>query len=535
MSITSVTFILFLLATVILYYLIPGKHRWLVLLASSMFFYMMSGISNGIYILITALSTFGSAIFMQKIADSQKIYFKENRENLTREDKAKIKKKNNSKRKTLLILTLILNFGILCVFKYSHFALEQFNNVISLFGAQPVEDTMKFIIPLGISFYTFQSMGYLADVYWNKISAEKNFLKLLLFVSFFPQITQGPISSFEQLGKELFEEHKFSYKNYSWGIQRMMWGFFKKMVIADTLSPWVYDVFENYAQYSGISTLIGAFMYSVLIYADFSGYMDIVCGFCEVLGIKLTENFDRPYFSKSIAEYWRRWHISLGVWFKSYIYYPIAVSGWNKKLGKFSQKKLGKTFGKTVPASVALVVVWLTTGLWHGASMAYVAWGGVNGLFIILSLWLEPLYDKCKSKLKIRENATWFRAFQTIRTFVLVTFIKVLPEVGTLSEGFGLWKNIFTSRIIPDSWQTLLPFIDNIYDDHSLRTINVVIFGTILIFITSMIQRKQPIRQFLGKFPLIVKIAVFVVMFFLIVYFGIPASGNAGGFMYAQF
>ena len=246
MSITSVTFILFLLVTVILYYLIPGKYRWLVLLASSMFFYMMSGISNGIYILITALSTFGSAIFMQKITDSQKRYFKENKESLTREDKAIIKKKNTSKRKTLLILTLILNFGILCVFKYSHFALEQFNNAISLFGAQPIEDTMKFIIPLGISFYTFQSMGYLADVYWNKIPAEKNFLKLLLFVSFFPQITQGPISSFEQLGKELFEEHKFTYKNYSWGIQRMMWGFFKKMVIADTLSPWVYDVFENY-------------------------------------------------------------------------------------------------------------------------------------------------------------------------------------------------------------------------------------------------------------------------------------------------
>lgn len=535
MSVISVGFILFIFATLVLYFLVPKKFQWTVLLVASMFFYCINGAENVIYILITALSAYGAARLMQHIADSQKSYFKENKATLSKEDKAAIKKKNTSKRRAVLTVTLLLNFGILCVFKYSHFALEQFNNVLGLFGVSEIEDTMKFIIPLGISFYTFQTMGYLVDIYWNKYTAEKNFFRLLLFTSFFPQITQGPISDYGQLTGELFAEHRFDYKNYSRGIQRMLWGFFKKMVIANTISPYVYDVFENYSSYTGITTLIGAFMYSVLIYADFSGYMDIFCGYCEILGIKLTENFERPYFSKSIAEYWRRWHISLGAWFKSYIYYPLAVAKWNKKIGKKAQEKLGRTFGKTVPASIALVAVWLTTGLWHGASTAYVAWGGVNGLFIILSMWLEPVFDKVKKKMKINESAFAWRAFQTVRTFILVTFIKVLPEVGTLSQGLGLWKQIFTEHTIPLSFSQLLPFVG---DDISLRgllPLAAAVMGTAVMFVVSLLQRKKPVRDYIVKLPMTVKIAVFGLMLVMIVYFGIPSSGNAGGFMYAQF
>lgn len=536
MTITSVVFILFLFVTLILYYLIPGKFQWLVLLAASLFFYVMSGAENVVYILITASSTYGAAIGMQRITDSQKKYFREQKDVLSKDEKRVIRQKNNKKRKTLMILTLLLNFGILCVFKYSHFALEELNHILASVGVGTIRDSMQFIVPLGISFYTFQSMGYLVDVYWNQYEAEKNYGKLLLFVSFFPQITQGPISDFSHLAKSLFTEHRFSYRNYSWGVQRMLWGFFKKMVVANTISPYVYDVFDHYTSYTGITTLFGAFLYSILIYADFSGYMDIMCGYCEVLGIELTENFDRPYFSKSIAEYWRRWHISLGAWFKTYLYYPIAVSGWNQKIGKKAQEKLGKTFGKTVPASIALVAVWLTTGLWHGASMAYIAWGGVNGLFIILSLWLEPLYAKGRKLLRVEESTPWWRAFQTIRTFILVTFIKVLPEVGTLSEGFGLWKQIFTEHTMPTSLSAILPLLaEDPNRKSSFLAFAAAIGGAVLMLITSLIQRKQPIRAFLGKMPFVIRLLIFVALFFMIIYFGVPASGNAGGFMYAQF
>ena len=203
-------------------------------------------------------------------------------------------------------------------------------------------------------------------------------------------MTQGPISTYSQLAGQLYEGHAFTYENFALGGQRMIWGYFKKLVLADVLAPWVGAVFQHYPDYTGGAVLVGIFFYSIRIYADFSGYMDIMCGFCQIIGIRLEENFLRPYFSKSIAEYWRRWHITLGAWFKNYLYYPIAVSKWNTKIGKWGRRRFGKTFGQAMPASIALVAVWLTTGLWHGASWAYIAWGGVNGLFIIVSLWLDP-------------------------------------------------------------------------------------------------------------------------------------------------
>jgi len=369
-------------------------------------------------------------------------------------------------------------------------------------------------------------MGYLVDVYWGNCEVQKNYWKTLLFVSFFPQVTQGPISEYSQLSAELFGEHEFTYKKYSHGFQRMVWGYFKKMVVANMISPYVTDVFLNYSEYTGITCLLGAFAYSVEIYADFSGYMDIMCGICEMFGIQLTENFERPYFSKSIAEYWRRWHISLGAWFKKYIYYPIGVSKWNQKLGKISQKKFGKHIGQTIPASIALVVVWLTTGLWHGASWAYIAWGGVNGLFIIFSLWMEPVYDKVKGILRINERTFGWKIFQTIRTFMLVTFIKVLPEVGTLSAGVGLIRRIFVNHDIPTSFNEMLPFVED-----KLNFI-VIIFGVVLMFGFSLLQRDSKIEKYY-KLPIMIKSLVLTLLTLLVLIFGV--ANGSGGFMYAQF
>ncbi len=528
MSLISVWFLVFVLGLLIVYYAVPGGFRWMVLLAASLVFYCVGGWKSAIYILITAASTYAATLGMQRIALRQKEYLKANKEHLSREEKSARKQKTKRKRRTLLVLTLVLNFGILCVFKYAHFALAQVNALARLFGARELEDTLQFIIPLGISFYTFQTMGYLIDVYWEKYDPERNFFRLLLFVSFFPQITQGPISDFTQLKGELFTPHAFSYENFARGFQRMLAGFFKKLVLANLLAPYVADVFENYAGYVGITVAMGAVCYSVQIYADFSGYMDIVCGLCEMLGIRLTENFDRPYFSKSVAEYWRRWHISLGAWFKAYLYYPIAVAKWNRQLGKRAQERLGKTFGQTVSASVALVAVWLTTGLWHGASWAYIAWGGVNGLCIIASLWLEPVFDRTKKALHIREEAWLWRAFQTLRTFALVTLIKVLPEVGTLSEGFGLWKRIFTNFTIPTSPRALLPFVGGKMEFF------VVCLGTLALFIGSLLQRRRPVRDVFNKLCTPVRVVLLALLAIAIVYFG-GRAGNAGGFLYAQF
>ncbi|MBE6010226.1 MAG: MBOAT family protein [Lachnospiraceae bacterium] len=531
MNLISVQFLLFCAIVVIVFYAVPKRFQWIVLLAASLYFYWTSGNRNILFVLITSISTYFAACGIQKSLEYQKAWVKEHKGKIEKSQIKAFKEKCKKQQKTILVLTLVLNFGLLCVFKYLHFAVEQINQLITSFGgATAIPDAWSLIVPLGISFYTFQTMGYLVDVYLKKTSAETNYFKVLLFVSFFPQMTQGPISNFKFLTTELFKEHTFTYRQYSWGVQRMIWGFFKKIVIADWMSVFVNDVFQNYPSYTGITTLIGAFMYSVQIYADFSGYMDIVCGFCEILGIRLTENFNRPYFSKSIAEYWRRWHISLGAWFKTYIYYPIALSKWNQKLGKRLRKVFGKKVGQTMPASIALVVVWLVTGLWHGASWAYIAWGGVNGIFIIFSLWMEPVYDSWKRKLHIKENSFYWRAFMTIRTFVLVTFIKVLPEVGSLQDGFGLWKQIFTNHVIPHDLHQLLPFA------HSKFKLLALAVSVLLIFITSMIQRKQPIRQWLEDHThYVTRLILFAFAIIIIIHVESLISDVAGGFLYEQF
>ena len=529
MSLVSVWFLIFALALLIVYYAIPGRFRWIVLLIASAVFYCAADLRSVVYIFITAVSTWLAALWMQRISRRQSAYIKENKQTLSREERSALRARGKRRRRWIMAMTLVLNFGILCVFKYAHFALAQISAIARAFGGRPVNDTLQLIVPLGISFYTFQTMGYLIDVYWERYEPERNFFRLALFVSFFPQITQGPISDYSYLRGELFTPHEFTYANFSRGFQRMLAGYYKKLVLANLLAPYVADVFAHYGEYAGVTVAIGAVCYSVQIYADFSGYMDIVCGLCEMLGIRLTENFLRPYFSKSVAEYWRRWHISLGAWFKAYLYYPIGVAKWNRRLGKRAQDKLGKAFGQTVSASVALVAVWLITGLWHGASWAYIAWGGVNGLFIIASLWLEPVFARVKKGLRIREDRWLWRAFQTLRTFALVTLIKVLPEVGTLSDGLGLWKRIFTNYTCPASLRSLVPFAG------PRSEILLIAVSTLALFVGSLLQRKRPVRDYFGRLPAPVRVILLAALAVAIIYFGGPAAGQLGGFMYAQF
>ncbi len=526
MSLISFEFLLFCLSLILCYFIFPKKMQWIILLLFSLIFYAFAGIGNSIYIIITSLSAWIGSLCIQSVSKKGKCYIKENKEALTIEEKNKIKRKLKKKKKLILTGVLLLNFGLLCVFKYANFAINQINIITKMFDLKTSINHLSLIIPLGISFYTFQTMGYLIDVYWEKNEACKNPFKILLFTSFFPQVTQGPISNYNQLSSELFAQHNFDYNNLVLGFQRMVWGFFKKVAIADLLASYVGAVFLNYAGYAGITVLIGIFFYSIQIYADFSGYMDIVCGLCQIMGIKLTENFDRPYFSKSIAEYWRRWHISLGNWFKTYIYYPIAVSKWNTTLGKKISKKFGNSIGKNIPASIALVVVWLTTGLWHGASWGYIAWGTLNGIFIIFSMWMEPVYDYFKAKLRIK-GKIW-KLIQVVRTFILVTFIKVLPEVGGLRAGLGLWKRIFTEHTIPKTLKELLPFATKV-------PLIIILFGTALMLTVSMIQRKKSVRGVFNKIPTIIRIFILSLLISIIIISLLFNNNTGGGFMYAQF
>lgn len=499
----------------------------MVLLLASCVFYLSLSPKYIIFVLITAASIYFSARQMGKIDLAQKAWVKENSE-LSSEEKKAGKKAFQKKRKVLFVLTLVLNFGLLVFFKYSPFLSSQVSGLFSLFGVK-IPVLQSIVAPLGISFYTFQSTGYLVEVYWKNYKAEKNFFKFLLFTSFFPQIIQGPINRYDSLSVELFTEHSFDYVRFLYGCQRMLWGFLKKIVLADRLAPYVSDIFSNYSNLTGYTLLIGAFMYSAQIYADFSGYMDIMCGFCEILGIKLSENFERPYFSKSVAEYWRRWHITLGTWFKDYIYYPIGVSKFSRNLSKKSQKIFGTFLGRNIPAIFALVVVWSTTGLWHGASWNYIGWGFLNGFFIILSILCEPLYKGAIETCGINEKSRLWAAFQTIRTFILITLIKVFPEVGPFHDGVGYMKRMFsTLGMLPHSLGDVL-----IAQKGSMDYLCILAMVCVM-FIVSMIQRKQPFRVFIGKQHRIIRWGLYLAAVLFLLYFGGSVVSN-GGFMYAQF
>lgn len=527
MSLVSFKFLFFCALLLLCYFIAPKKWQWIILLLFSLAFYAFAGIQSFIYIGITALSAWLGALYLEKIGSTTKEYINIHRDSLTVDEKTNIKKIAKRKKKFILVLVIVLNFVLLGIFKYANFAIDQINSLIGIFNGSTHINSLTLIVPLGISFYTFQTMGYLIDVYWGKNEACRNPLKMLLFTSFFPQITQGPISNYQELSQQLYSSHNFEYNNWSLGCERMIWGFFKKIAIADLLSPYVQSVFTHYSEYSGITVLVGMVFYSIQIYADFSGYMDIVCGLCQIMGIKLTENFDRPYFSKSIAEYWRRWHISLGTWFKSYIYYPIAVSKWNNKIGKWASEKFGKSFGKNLPASIALVAVWFTTGLWHGANWGYICWGGLNGVFIIISMWLEPLYIILKRKLKIKDSL--WRYVQVIRTFILVTFIKVLPEVGGLKSGLALWKQALTEHSIPCSFESLLPFA-------SKGPLLIIITGTILMLIISLFGRNHSVREeFNKRVPLVFRLFILAILITVSIISALYTGDNGGGFMYAQF
>ena len=530
MRVTSLVFVGFVFLTMLLYFVLPKKTQWMVLLAASLGFYAATCAQGLPFLLTTAAIVYAAARGMDALTQKRKAYLREHKNDLSKDEKRTYKDKINRKRRQVLTAAVVFNVAVLCFFKYSHFAADQFDSVLRHFGAMGINTDFSLITVVGISFYTFTSVGYLADVYWELVDAQKNFAKMLLFISFFPQIIQGPISEYGPLSETLFAEHAFSYDRFSRGFQRMVWGFFKKVVIADYLAALVNDAFVNFSSYTGTACLFAAFCYSIQIYADFSGYMDIMCGLCEMFGVTLAENFERPYFSKSVAEYWRRWHITLGAWFKKYVYYPIGVSRWNRAIGK-KCTRLGKTVSENLPATLALIVVWLLTGLWHGASWAYIAWGCVNGVFIIFSMWMEPVYKRINQTLRVERAGVLWRAFCVARTFVLITLIKVLPEVGTLSQGVGFIGRIFTDFTVTTNFKLLVPYIKRA----ERPSFFFVLLCVVLLFVVSVVQRKRSVRSLTAKIPFMLRAAVLAVICFAIVLFSFRTKSENIAFMYAGF
>ncbi|MBE6534506.1 MAG: MBOAT family protein, partial [Ruminococcaceae bacterium] len=325
MLFTSYGFIAFVAAVILLYYVVPKKTQWMLLLAASYFFYAFSGLWNFVFIFSVTVSCYVIARIIARMKEQEDIAVEQNRDIWSKDERKQYRAKKKKRRLLVLILGITLNIGVLAVIKYTAFALTNVNSVLALFDA-PQIGIPSLILPMGISFFVFQSVAYLIDVYRGKTFAEKNIARFALFVSFFPQLVQGPISRHSDLAAQLYEPHKIDGIKLKFGLQRILWGFFKKLVIADRIMVAIKPLIGAEDAYNGAYVFVLIIFYSIQIYADFTGGIDITIGIAEALGMRLAENFNRPFSSRTTKEYWNRWHITMGSWFNDYIFLPLSVT-----------------------------------------------------------------------------------------------------------------------------------------------------------------------------------------------------------------
>lgn len=534
MELISVQYALFVAVALFIYYLFPKKKQWIVLLAASYLYYLLICNKYIIYMLVTTVSTYLGARLIDAFKNRQNEVVKAHKAEWTREEKKSYKQKNLKKRRGILIAVLLLNFGILGFLKYFHFVAELICDALSVFGLHFMAPELGLLLPLGISFYTFQTMGYLIDVYQEKVPAEKNIARLALFVSFFPQIIQGPIAMYDDLAGQLYEEHDFDYDCLKNGALLVLWGAFKKMVIADRAVKMIDVVTADPKAFSGTFVLAAALMYALQLYADFSGGIDIVRGIAQMFGITMAENFRRPYFSKSLTEYWHRWHITLGNWVRNYVFYPLSISKKFLDMGKWMKPKFGKHIAKVVPTSIASLLTFLIIGLWHGANSKYVAFGLWNGGVIMVLELLRPVNDKIGDLLHINRKGKCYQIAAMLWTFVLVLIGYYFDIAKSFSSACDMLYRSVTDLHLSDFYagsvlsQSGLDWMDYL----------VIFAGAVVILIASVIQERtgRNIRDMLMEKKLLVQWACIFAGIFAILIFGFYGPGmDPAEFVYMQF
>lgn len=528
MSFTTVAFFVFLLAGIVVYYVLPKNVQWIWLLILSYIYYFTFSIKASLFMVFATVTIYFGGIWLQNIQNTGDRYLKDNKETLSREDKKAYKESLRRKKRWVLFLILLLDFGMLAVVKYSNFAIENINSVLGLIGKEPI-GLLGMGLPLGISFFTFQSVSYAIDVYQGKYECEKNIFKMGLFVSFFPQLLQGPIGRYDRLGKQLYSGHSFNLKNVEYGLQRIGWGLFKKVVIADRAAVLVLNVFNNYEAYSGFHYIMAVLMYSVDLYMDFSGGIDIVIGAAQMFGITMDENFRQPYFSRSISEFWRRWHITLGTWMKDYIFYPFSLSKSMAKFGKWSKKKFGNNVGKLLPVGLADILVFFVVGVWHGAAWKYIMYGIYNGVIVAGSGMLAPVYAKIQEKLHINPKKWWYQGFCIIRTFILVNIGFYFDMANDLRAANAMLVQTVTKAHISQLSMAAVKAVGLTSQD-----LLIVIAGCIIIFVVSLLKEKGiNIRETIASYNIVIRWIIYIGFIMFILIYG--STSTTSDFIYANF
>ncbi|MDR1598543.1 MAG: hypothetical protein LBS11_01480 [Oscillospiraceae bacterium] len=501
MSVLSFEFLVFLAATVAVYYALPLRFRWIGLLAASLAFYAAAGWQGLAYMLCAAGVTWLGAIAAGK------------------------------GNKWLPAAALTLVFGAFVFVKYYDAASAWLNGILPSSGKEPLIPELRLIAPLGLSYFTLQSAGYVVDARRGKLQPERNPLRYLLFVSFFPQMTQGPISEWKRLAPLLASPPRFEPITFVAGAQLMLWGYFKKLVIADRIAP--FTIAAASADQPGWLVLLGAALFAVRLYADFSGGMDVIRGAAGLFGIDMADNFNRPFFSSSVAEYWRRWHISLGAWFRAYMFFPLTVSRAGVAVGRAGRKLLGKKAGRALPGAAATVVIFLFVGLWHAASWNAALYGLYFGLTLGCATLLEPAFKRLRRGLGVHVESRPPRWFGIVRTLSIVLTAQYFAFTATPAEAFSLMGATVTRfgfTTFTQAGAALAAIIN------PMEWIILVISLAILFAVDFMDEKGADVSKRLASAPVFFRWPALIALILATLVFGCYGEGfDMAAFIYTQF
>ncbi|WP_204600290.1 MBOAT family O-acyltransferase [Clostridium pascui] len=495
MLFNSIHFLIFFPIVVLTYFLIPFKFRKVWMLISSYYFYMSWNPKYAILIGTSTIITYFGGLLIEKAS------------------KISNEEKSIKFKRFWILMSLISNLGILFLFKYYNFFISSLKRVFSLFNITVIIPSFDYLLPVGISFYTFQALSYVIDIYRKDVKAEKNIVKYALFVSFFPQVLAGPIEKSKNLLHQFDEKHQFDYYRVKNGLVLMLWGFFQKIVIADRLAILVNAVYNNPNKYRGLEIIIATIFYAFQIYCDFSSYSDIARGAAEIMGFRLTVNFKQPYFSRTIKDFWKRWHISLSSWFKDYLYIPLGGNRCSK-----------------LRNYINIMIVFLVSGLWHGASMNFLVWGGLHGIYQVIGNILKPVKEKIIDTFKIKTDIFSFKFFQVLINFVLVDFAWIFFRANSFTGAKMLIKNMLYFN----------PWIFYSGEIYSLgldsKDFKVAVLGIIIVLIINYIQATESVRIDLSKQNIGFRWAVYFTAIIFILILGVYGPGySKQQFIYFQF
>jgi D-alanyl-lipoteichoic acid acyltransferase DltB (MBOAT superfamily) len=448
-----------------------------------------------VLILLSTVITYYSGIYIGKVNNSEA------------SEHAKTKRK-----KLFVAISFISNLAILFFFKYFNFLNESVVEASKKLGFEIQSEGINILLPVGISFYTFQALSYTMDVYRDKIKPEKHFGIYALFVSFFPQLVAGPIERSVNLLPQFKKKKKFDYERIKSGLLLMLWGFFQKVVIADRLAVLVNTVYNQPHDYQGIQLVLATVFFSFQIFCDFSGYSDIAIGASRVLGFDLMKNFDRPYFSKSIREFWRRWHISLSTWFRDYLYFPLGGN-------RVSQIKIYRN----------IMIVFIVSGLWHGANWTYVIWGGLHGFYLVFEEISEPVKQRIRSRFNLQTDNFSFKITSVLFNFILVSFAWIFFRANSVQDSFYIVKNLFVNNFSKLVGEDLFSLGLDKYD------FKVAIVSIIVLLFVHLVQRKIVVSNWVANQWLPIRWSLYIGLILTILIFGFYGQNEEAQFIYFQF